>query len=222
VKRLVSSAGLLAAALAVVASAVAASAPDTRAEKERLNAADTALAKRANLKLDDLDPAWDRTAVPADDGSTFTCPGFDPDFSAYTITGKAESAFVRGNGGSMLSAVEVYATRAQAVGDFRTGAKPALARCLRHAAEQGFRQGGGRAGAHVISSAVVAAPRVGERRLALRLVARVSSGGRSLPIVLDVLVFQRGRSVAALMFTGLVQRVGGQAGLARLVASRMR
>jgi hypothetical protein len=222
VQRLGPAVALAAVALATAVSALAAPAADPRAEKVRLNAADTALAKRANLKLDDLDPAWDRTTVPPADDSTFRCPGFRPDFSAFTVTGRAESAFTRGSAGSLLSGVDVFATRSQAVGDFRAGAKPALARCLRYAAEQSFRSVPGGRNARVVSSAIVRAPRLGERRIALRLVARVSSGGRSLPIYLDLLVIQRGRSVAALMFTGLAERVEGQAGLARLVASRMR
>jgi hypothetical protein len=213
--------GAAAAALAVLA-ATALAATDPRAEKERLNPTDTALAKRANLKAADLDPAWRRIAVPDSDAESFTCPGFDPDFSAFTITGRAESAFDRGAGGSILSVVEVFATERQAIGDFRAGTRPALARCLRDAAEQGFKAGGPGVTAVVISSKVVAAPRVGERRFAVRLVARVTVGGRSLPLVMDVAVFQRGRSIAALMFTGLAERVSGQAPLVRLVASRMR
>jgi hypothetical protein len=211
------------AALAVLtAAALAATTTDPRAEKERLNPADMALAKRANLKAADLDPAWRRIPVPESDDQSFTCPGFDPDFSAFTITGKSESAFDRGSGGSILSVVEVYATERQAIGDFSVGTRPAIAGCLKHAAEQGFKAGGPGVTARVVSSKVVAAPRVGDRQFAVRLVARVTAGGRSIPLVMDVVVLQRGRSIAALMFTGLAERVSGQAPLARLVASRMR
>ena len=208
-------------ALAVAVAGVFA-ATDPRAEKERLNRADTALAKRANLKESDLDPAWSRIAVPAEDDESFTCPGFDPDFSAFTITGKATSAFVRGTAGSILSAIEVYATERQAIGDFRTGARPPLARCLRSATEEGFKRAGGGVAGRVISSKVVAAPRVGDRRFAVRLEAEVTAGGRVLPLVVDVVVIQRGRSIAALMFSGFAERISGQAAIARTISARMR
>jgi hypothetical protein len=223
VKRFGVSVAVVGAMLALGAGGVAAAtAQDPHAEKERLNRADMALAKRANLKAVDLDPAWRPIAVPDDDDESFTCPGFDPDFSAFTITGKARSAFVRGTAGSILSAVEVYATERQAIGDFRTGTKPPLARCLRYATEEGFKRGGAALSGRVISSKVVAAPRVGDRRFAVRLVARVTVGGRSLPLVIDVVAFQRGRSVAALMFSGFAERVSGQTAVARIVAARMR
>ena len=217
VRRLTALVALVAAATAVSAALGA----NPRAEKERLNTADMALARRAALSLDDLDPAWRRIAIPATD-ETFTCPGFNPDFSAFTITGKARSAFSRGTAGSILSAVDVLATRSQAVADFRLGTKPALARCLRYATEQGFANAGPGVSARVVSSSVVPAPRVGERRVGVRLVARFAAGGRTLPLYVDVLVVQRGRSIAVLMFTGLAERISGQTALARAVAARLR
>ena len=63
---------------------------------------------------------------------------------------------------------------------------------------------------------------VGENGAAFRLVASVSSGNVSVPLYLDALVFQRGRTVTALMFTSAMDRVPGQLPLARSVARRMR
>ena len=64
---------------------------------------------------------------------------------------------------------------------------------------------------------------VGENGAAFRLVAIASRPATSpLPLYLDALVFQRGRTITALMFTSAVERVPGQLALARAVVRRMR
>lgn len=199
---------------------VAVAAGDPHAEQERLRSTDMALAKRATVKLSDLAAGWKRLPAPPEDGDS-KCPGFDPDLSAFTITGKARSLFSRVGGGAVLSAVEVYETRAQAVGDFRAGAKPAAAGCLRHAFEVDFARGaGGRARA--TWSRMVTAPSLGERSVQYRLVGTLTLNGRRLPIYMDLLAFQRGRSLGVLFSTGIYGRIRGQTILARVMASRMR
>src|SRR5438552_1184584 len=115
---------VLAAAVFVLGTAGALAATDPHHERERLRPADMTLARKATIKATDLASGWQRRTVGRDDGSK--CPGFDPDFSAFTITGKASSLYARLSVGAVLSTVEVYKTRAQAIGDFRTGAKPAF------------------------------------------------------------------------------------------------
>ena len=140
-----------------------------------------------------------------------SCPGFDPDFSRFTITGKSRSAFSSTGGRSVVSLVEVYASRAQAVGDFRLGAQPALARCLRTTLQDAV-PAGTNLTLRVRTSRMQPLGGVGEN----------SSGNVSLPLYLDALVFQRGRTITALMFTSAMERVPGQLALARAVARRMR
>ena len=210
---------LLVLAVAGVLAAVA-TAKDPRREQERLTRADMALASRVSVHGSDLAPGWTRTAVPPESGS-LRCPGFNPDFSRFTITGKSRAAFSNSGGWSVLSVVEVYATRAQAVGDFRLGAQPALARCLRSSFEAAVPAGTSVA-LRVRSSRMQPLGGVGENGAVFRLVASVSSGNASVPLYLDALVFQRGRTITALLFTSALDRVPGQLALARAVARRMR
>ena len=69
---------------------------------------------------------------------------------------------------------------------------------------------------------MVTAPRVGERAAGYRVVMTISALGTSFRVYFDSLVFQRGRSVAAVAFTGARQPLPGQVALARVVAARMR
>jgi hypothetical protein len=209
---------VLALALAGGFAAIAA-AKDPRREQERLTPADMALANRVSVRPTDLSRGWVQRAVPPESGS-MRCPGFNPDFSRFTITGKSRTAFAGSGGSSVVSLVEVYASRAQAVGDFRLGAQPALARCLRSTFEDAVP-----AGTSVslrVRSSRMQMLSVGENGAVFRLVASVSSGNVSLPLYLDALVFQRGRTITALLFTSAIDRVPGQLALARAIARRMR
>jgi hypothetical protein len=217
---LVRSAGLvLAAAVFVLGTAAVLAATDPHKERERLRPADMTLARRTTIKATDLVSGWTRMPVGSDDDSK--CPGFDPDFSAFTITGKAWSLFAQLGGGAVLSAVEVYQTRTQAIGDFRTGAKPAFAKCLRHAFETDMARGAGGT-AKTKWSRMVPAPRVGERSALYRLVGTLTLQGTTIRVYTDVLAFQRGRSITTLLSSGLGGRILGQTSLARALAARMR
>lgn len=208
---------VLVVAVFALASTAAFAATNPHNERELLRPADMALARRATIKATDLVSGWKRMPVAGDESK---CPGFDPDFSAFTITGKASSLFVQLGGGAVLSAVEVYKTRAQAVGDFRTGAKPAFAKCLRYAFEKDIARGAGGT-AKTKWSRMVAAPRVGERSALYRLVGTLSVRGQTIRVYMDVLAFQRGRSVTALISSGFGGRLSGQTTLARVIAARM-
>jgi hypothetical protein len=163
--------------------------------------------------------------VTQSDDEPLRCTSFNPDLSTFTITGKAATALSRGTGASAASTVEVYESRADAIGDFRAAAKPQVARCLREVLEEQMAgQGGGLFTLRVQSSKVVPAPKVGDRRIAYRLVAELGTQGVGvgIPVYLDIVGFQRGRSIAALFFTGVSRPIAGRAGVARRVAARMR
>lgn len=213
------SALILAAAVFALCSAAALAATDPHNEREQLRPADMTLARSATIKATDLVSGWKRMPVGSNDDSK--CPVFDPDFSAFTITGKASSLFVQLGGGAVLSAVEVYKTRSQAIGDFRAGAKPAFAKCLRYAFERDVARGAGGT-AKTKWSRMVPAPRVGERSALYRLVGTLSVRGQTIRVYMDVLAFQRGRSITALISSGFGGRLSGQTTLARVIAARMR
>jgi hypothetical protein len=208
-------------ALALLAAAVAAAA-DPRLEKKALRRADMALAKRANLALADLAGGWGRyPASQSPSSEAPSCPGYNPNLSRFTITGEAETSFQHPEGFFIVSSVQVFPSRAQAAADFRAGATPPLAGCLRHVFEGDFARGAG-GSARTRSSRMVASPRVGERAAWYRLVGRLTVNGNTVPVNMDLLAVQRRRSQAALLFIGLRGAVPDQVAIARLLASRMR
>jgi hypothetical protein len=208
----------LVAALAVVPVALAG---DPRAERQRLNAADMALARKATVRASDLTPGWRRMPVGNVAGEVPRCPGYAPDFSRFTITGRSRSAFQHPAGASIVSSVEVYPSRAQAVGDYRLGTQPGLARCLRLLLDRDFAAMPG-VDARIVSSRRVPAPALGERSAAYRLAAEFRANGRVIRLFIDVIALQRGRSLAAVFYTGVYEPVADRASVARAVAARMR
>jgi hypothetical protein len=201
--------------------ATGASGRDPRLERLQLRAADVALAKKVTLKQGDVGASWRPTRIPNSSGKRLVCPGFNPDLSRFTISGQASSGFTRTNGASIISSVEVYESRADAIGDFQTGAKPIVANCLKRSLEKEL-NAGGLVQATIPFARVVAAPRVGDRRIAYRIVARIEAANMQLDIYLDVVVVQRGRSIAAFFFTGPRQSLPGQAQIVSSAAARMR
>jgi len=208
--------------LAAVLAATAAAA-DPRAEKVRLRPADVALAKRAVLRQADVGPDWDRMPTQKRGGGQFACAG-RPDFSSFTVTGKASSSFriTSPAGAQMDSTVAVFRTKAQAVGDFRLGARPQLADCLAEELRRAFRSYPDGVRGRLLSSKMVTAPKLGERSAAYAITARLSGNGTSLPVFVDVIAVQRGRSIAALVFTGLGSRLPSRQYFAATITSRLR
>jgi hypothetical protein len=193
---------------------------DPHSERLRLRATDVARAKQAVLQPKDLASGWKGGAIRSTDGDS-KCPGWDPDFSAYTITGRANSHFTR-YGADVFAHVEVYPTRAQASGDFRLGARPPVAHCLAAAIVSGLRAGVGSGVTVKLATArTVSPPRLGERAFSTRIVA-IASGTRTIKVYSDVLAFQQGRFIGLVMFTGTGSHVRGQLPLGRLMLGRMR
>src|SRR2546430_7812238 len=118
----------IALALLLLTAAAAQAAADPHAERVRLTPADTALARRTVLQRGDVVADWKAMSIPRIPGGRLPCPDFNPDFSAFTVTGKAATAFSHPTGGSIISTIEVYASRADAVGDFQVGAQPGVAK----------------------------------------------------------------------------------------------
>jgi hypothetical protein len=215
---------LLLAALVAVPVATAATSKFTP-ERQRLNPADVRLAKKVALKRADLGAGWTAFTygeATADDDSLSACPGFDLDLSAYTITGKAAAAFRTAGGTSVSSAVEVYASRAQAAGDFRAATTHAkLLDCVRASLEKSLREEQQQGlTMDLVSIARRSFPRVGERTFAFRTVTRVAASGVSVNVYVDSVSFQRGRTIVSVTFISALRAFGGQATLAKKLAAR--
>ena len=215
VRRLAVLAALVLCGLLVVATALAG---PPRLEQKRLRPADMALAKRVTLRSSDFPSGWARGQANTQPAQVPHCPGADLDFSAFTITGQARSAFARGQA-SVQSIVEIFKSRRDAVGDFRKATNPKVIACLGPELERQGREMG--LDLRVLSSTFAGRPAVGERAFAVRMVISVGAGAGRVRLYMDLLGVQRGRSGVALYFTG-TKPVPGRLAVARSVAARMR
>jgi hypothetical protein len=208
----------LAAVLAVaVPVASAARGRDPHAERLRLTRADTAAAARTDLRRADLGSGWIALRPAPFDASEDPCPSFDPDFSGFTITGRAHSRFQHPTGAAIESEVDVFRSASDARQDFEAGAKPALVRCMRTMFERNPP-----AGARFVSGRTAAAPGLGDRSALYRFRFELTALGRRIPLAADFLVFQRGRTIATLFAANLRRPLPGELALARAMATRAR
>jgi hypothetical protein len=116
---------------------------------------------------------------------------------------------------------QVFPSRAESAANFRAGAKPELARCLRSTFEGDFAKGAGGT-ATTSSSRMVRAPRIGERAAWYRLVGRLRVNGNVAPVHMDVLAVQKGRMQVMLMFVSVGGPIYDQLELGGLLTRRMR
>jgi hypothetical protein len=211
---------LLPVLLLVLAAPAAAGGP--RDEKQRLTKADNAKARRALIRSSDLPAGWTRGPVPADSSSAERCPGYNPDFSPFTITGKAASSFLNAGAGAQLTTqVQVFPTTAQARGDFVRGAQPGFLKCLARDLRRSLRAQG-LTGAGVTTHPMARVPRVGDRALRFRVSVRVSAAGRSLELSSDFVALQSGRGIAFVGVAALGRPPLDEIALARRVAARLK
>ena len=211
---------LVAVSLTALVFVAVAAARDPRAETLKLNARDGRAARAALLTLADLNSGWQHDKA-SDNDTVPSCPGYNPDFSRFVITGKAEASFKHSAGAWVASEAEVYVSHAHATGDFRTGAKPQLARCLADLLEQD-ESGNANVDVKVLSSRMVASPHVGERAARYKVTARVSGPNGTVTIYLDFIVFQKGRTLASLLTMSVAQPIRDGVSLARTMLARIR
>jgi hypothetical protein len=214
VGRLVSLVVALVLGLVLVTTAAAGS----REEKQRLTKADMARARHALVRQSDLVSGWTSMHVPADSNGP-RCRGYNPDFSRFTITGKAASGFTRGAGNAVASAIELYPSAAQASGDFAVGVRPSFLSCFSSKLAQQFKNGG--LDVVVASKRTSRSPHIGVRAVSWHLVFKVGLQGRTVPYYVDLYSFQVNRALGSVSFQSLTKPIPRQTALARLVASRL-
>jgi hypothetical protein len=183
----------------VIAAALAGTALAGAGDPERraITKADQAVARKANLTLRDV-PAGFRQGPQLRSGSSggLTCASFAPDLSAYTITGQAMShVFARSDGTSLFSSAEVFKRTSDEVGDWRKTARRSALPCVAQMLEQ---QSTGAVQLTVASSSLRPAPRLGDRAISFRVVARVTAGNLAFKGWFDILAVSRGRMDATL------------------------
>jgi hypothetical protein len=211
---------LVVAALFAVGCVASAAARDPRAETLKLNARDGRAARGALLTLADLSAGW-RHDKASNDDTVPSCSGYNPDFSQFVITGRAEADYQHPAGAWVKSEAEVYASHADASGDFRRGARPQLAHCLAILLEK---QGAGDPSVRikVLSSRMVAAPRLGERAARYKVSARFSGPSRSVTMYMDFIAFQQGRALGTVFTMSVSQPIRDGVSLARTMLARVR
>jgi hypothetical protein len=185
---------------ALVGVAAAPGPPDRhpRDPREAFTAADQAWANRIALKQSDLPAGWRGSRAAG--GEDPRCPTFDPDMSDLTVTGRAESPDFRRGLATVASETEIFRTARETATSFRRGAKPQLIRCYDDLVQKEL---GSQAQVRLVSGRVVAAPPVGDRRFAVRLVWEVTAGARNLRTYFDVFGWDRGRASTAVAYSTL-------------------
>jgi hypothetical protein len=177
-----------------------------------------ALAKRVTLRASDLSAGWRRRRPSPQPDELPRCPGADLDFSRFTITGKAGSQFTRGTS-VVESFVEVFDSRADATGDYRKSTQPKLLACL----GPELRRQARKTGVDIrLESARFAGRRpVGDRAFEYRVVTSVATAAGRMRIYVDLIGFQRGRTLVGTYFSG-TSPVPGRVAVARAIAARAR
>ncbi len=146
------------------------------------------------------------------------CPGVDLDFSAFTITGTAQSRFALA-GASIESYVEVYESRRDAAGDFRKGSSSKALACYARELDKEARKDGR---SQVVAARSLGKRRVGDEAMAYRILFSFKTARGPMPVYLDLVVVRRGRTLVTLAFTAARAPIKGQVALARAVAARAR
>jgi hypothetical protein len=176
-----------AAAIAVLATTVSASAGGGEREQVKLNAADQAAAKATMIRRSDLHPAggWmGRSLTP--DHRAPSCPNFHPKQSDLVVTGSAEAYWSR-PGRAVVSVTDVLKTARMVQLDWqRAGTKAAIGCSLTAA------------GATNVVVSKVAFPNIAPVAGAFRAFYDVTQGGQTLRFVSEFAAIGDGRSELSL------------------------
>ena len=172
---------------------------DRHAPREHLRRNDMATARQAVLRLSDMRGHWKPARPSSEQGGG--CRGNDPDFSRFTITGKAHSAF--GGGDSFIeSRVKLFANAGQAEQYFAAAYNRTFLRCIRDGVKRWLAEGGLRP--RVVDARFSTGPPVGVQT-AVYVVDYVitTHRGTRYDYPIDVITFRTGRAVARLSFASI-------------------
>jgi hypothetical protein len=195
-----------------------AEARNPRLEQLALRPLDMELARSAVLHAGDL-AGWRPVPGLLQDDGPPDCPGRD--FSAFTITGQAESHFQRQNA-SVLSRVEVYPSRKQVRGDFAVDARPGTARCEGAAVRAEVAKQAKGLTVRLASARQLKGPKVGQRSIAFRIVLELRAESAVQKLYVDLVAFVRDRAAASVVLVAPGRPLPGGAALARAIDARLR
>jgi hypothetical protein len=184
--------------------------------KKQIRPADQAKARAMLVRKSDLGPGV--TPQPTNTPDThLTCEGLDE--SDLTVTGEAESPTWAHGVGFVASAVNVYATVADANASWARGTRGAGTRCLRDQLADEFAT----QGVALESLRKVAFPRLAERTVAYRVTLSGTVQGTTVRVVIDLVILKHSRAQAALYFGSAFAPAAkaDEVALARITARRM-
>jgi hypothetical protein len=173
--------------LAVAVAVPVALAADGEPQK-RLTKADQAKARSISLHQSDFPAGWAGKPTTNTSQGNPRCSNYNPDQSDLIETGDVDSPdFTRTDGSFVSSSVGVFKTAAMATTGYARVAKPQLASCF----------------AELLKVGPLAFRRLGDRSNAYRLTANVTVQGTRVPTTIDIVIFNRGRVDAAMIFAGI-------------------
>jgi len=196
----------------------AAAARDPRLERLALRPADMTFARNAIVRPTDLGVTWTPRKTTSDGAAPPDCKG--QDYSAYTITGQAQSQYDR-EGRTVLSRVEIYRSHRQALGDFAVDARPGTAACEGSAMRRDLAKTAGGATVKLLSATRLRDPAVGQRSVAYRIVLGISNAKTSIKLYIDLLGFVRDRAIGSVLVVAPERPLGGGTALAQTIESRL-
>ena len=207
--------GGTAAAAALLALVASASAAGPEKPKVALNAADQAAARAVVLRRGDLGAGWSGGRTKPDLSGAPACANYHPKASDLVITGAASSEF-RQTGIAFGNEVEVLRTARMVSLDWHRSIVPAAVPCLRQTLTKGL---GGRA--KVISFGRTPFPQVATYTAAFRGVVAVSALGRTVRVLLDIVLVGRGRTEISLNVAAPAQAAGVVSAAERRLARKL-
>jgi hypothetical protein len=184
-----------------------------------------AQARAASLRLSDFAPGW--TASPSagtTTGAEPRCSNYHPDQSDLVEIGKYDSPdFTRTSDHSFVSvSTGVFKTAAMARRAYARVAARQLPACFGELFAKGIKKP---SSAKVASAGPIAFPQAGDRSNASRLVASVKTPTVTLPVMADIVLFNKGRTDVAMIFLGIARPLPAsleQAAVARVLSRATR
>jgi hypothetical protein len=180
---------VVAAALLVAASAVAADSTDP---KIRLSKADQAMASKLVLRFTDLGPAWSGGAEKPTSLKIPVCPSNQPNDSDLTVTGHAESGLNLTSAATQVDTDVLIFKSAKQVGKLvsRVIESPSLGDCLRYDLIKSV----GAQGVTIVGVSQVPVAKAGDHSALFRVTLSVKSGSKTVPVYSDFLYVSKGRA----------------------------
>jgi hypothetical protein len=180
--------------------------------QKKFTAADQGRAKAMLVRKADLPAGY--SAAPRSSDPDAYCKADDE--SDLTLTGEAESGFVRTSAVLVASGAQIYGTVAEANASWRRATSPGGRKCLKDEVRRTLLMLGVR---DIQSPPPFTFPRLAQRMFAFRVAGFV----QGVPLFFDLLALQQSRAQVVLWFESVLQPVlrPEQTRIARLVADRM-